>query len=170
MLRSVLAFAGLAVAALPACTGPPPDGAGAPATTTDGAAVIEEVIDGDTVVVRIDGRTETVRLIGIDTPETKKPDTPIECYGPEATARTVEILPVGAPVRLERDIEARDTYDRLLAYVFRDDGLFVNLELVAGGFARTLVIEPNDAYAPRFADAARAAAAEDRGLWGACSG
>jgi micrococcal nuclease len=170
MLRSVLALAGIAAAVFPACTGPPPDVAGAPASTTNGAAVVDHVVDGDTVVVRIAGHDETVRLIGIDTPETKKPNSPVECHGPEASARTAELLPSGTPVRLERDVEARDTYDRLLAYVFRADGVFVNLALVAEGFARTLLIEPNDAYATRFADAARSAAAEDRGLWGACAG
>jgi micrococcal nuclease len=170
MRRNVLGVAGIGLVAVTGCATPPSASTSAPASTTDGAAVVEEIVDGDTVVVRIAGRTVTVRLIGIDTPETKKPGTPVQCYGPEATARTTDLLPVGTPVRLERDVEARDTYDRLLAYVFRDDGVFVNLELVLGGFARTLLIEPNDAYAPRFADAARTAATEDRGLWGVCSG
>jgi micrococcal nuclease len=168
MLRSVLGVAGITAAVAIGCATPPARSTG-PRPTNDGAATVDHVV-GDTVVVRIGSSTETVRLIGIDTPETKKPDSPIECYGPEATERTAALLPVGSPIRLERDVEARDSYDRLLAYVFRDDGAFVNLELVAGGFARTLLIEPNDAYATRFAAAARTAAAEDRGLWGVCSG
>src|SRR3954451_24306016 len=77
-------------------------------------ATIVRVIDGDTVDVTIGGRDEHVRLIGIDTPETKKPNTPIQCYGPEASAFTEELLPPGTPVRVERDVEARDDYGRLL--------------------------------------------------------
>ncbi len=81
--------------------------------------------------MRIDGRKEKVRLIGIDTPETKKPDTPVQCFGPEASAYTAALVPVGTKVHLERDAEARDVYGRLLAYVYRaDDGLFVNLDVI----------------------------------------
>ncbi|MFN5604060.1 MAG: thermonuclease family protein, partial [Actinomycetes bacterium] len=86
----------------------------------DANAVVERVVDGDTIDVTIDGRGDTVRLIGIDTPETKKPDTPVECYGPEASARLAELLPPGTPVRLERDIDSRDKFGRLLAYVHRE--------------------------------------------------
>lgn len=138
---------------------------------TDGSATVVRVVDGDTVVVDLGGRSETVRLIGVDTPETKKPDTPVQCYGPEASAFTTALLPPGTPVRLERDVEPRDAYDRLLAYVYRaDDELFVNLELVRSGHAVTLVFPPNTAHARRFADAATDAERDDRGLWGACAG
>ena len=90
-------------------------------------ARVVKVIDGDTVDVSVDGKVERVRLIGIDTPETKKPNTPIECYGPEASQRTAFLLPVGTPVILQRDAEARDHYGRLLGYIFRfSDNLFVN--------------------------------------------
>lgn len=136
----------------------------------DTNATVERVVDGDTVVLDIDGRRERVRLIGIDTPETKKPDTPVQCYGPEASARTEQLLPEGTPVLLQRDLEARDDFDRLLGYVFLTDGTFVNLDLVENGFARPLRIEPNTAYAQQFADAARAAEAAGLGLWGACPG
>jgi micrococcal nuclease len=134
------------------------------------ATVLHDV-DGDTIDVRIRGSTERVRLIGIDTPETKKPNTPVQCYGPEATAFTAQQLPAGTAVVLVRDQEARDDYGRLLAYVYRaPDGLFVNLELAARGFARPLTIAPNDAHAGEFVAAAQAAEAADLGLWGACSG
>ena len=76
-----------------------------------------EVVDGDTIAVAFGAHTENVRLIGIDTPETKHPTKPVECFGPEASAHTAELLPPGTPVDLERDVEARDVYDRLLAYV-----------------------------------------------------
>ena len=85
-----------------------------------GTAIVVHPVDGDTIVVDIDGVEEPVRFIGIDTPESVAPDRPVECFGPEAKARTAELLPEGTVVRLERDVEARDRYDRLLAYVIRD--------------------------------------------------
>ena len=132
-------------------------------------ATVVHIDDGDTIDVEIDGRRTRLRFIGIDTPETKKPNTPIQCYGPEASAETAALLPIGTPVHLERDAEARDPYDRLLAYVYRaDDGLFVNLELARRGFARALSIAPNVAYAGDFARAVSDATAAHQGLWGAC--
>ena len=134
-------------------------------------ATVEFVIDGDTVDFLFDGVEERVRLIGIDTPETKRPNEPVECFGPEATAFVQQLLPVGTPVRVERDVVNRDDYGRLLGYVYRaDDGIFVNYEIMRQGFAQTLSIPPNDLYADMFADAARAAEADDVGLWTACGG
>ena len=131
---------------------------------------IDYVVDGDTVDAVIDGRTERIRLIGIDTPETKKPDTEIECFGPEATAFTESLLPVGTPVRIERDTVNRDDFGRLLGYVYRaDDGIFVNYEIVRQGFAQPLSIEPNTTYATLFVDASRSAERDDVGLWSACA-
>ncbi len=134
-------------------------------------ATLDRVVDGDTIDVRIDGSTERVRLIGIDTPETKKPNTPVQCYGPEATANTKHLLPEGTPLRLVRDVQARDDYGRLLAYVYRaDDGTFVNLQIVAQGYAHTLTIPPNVAFADQFVAAARDAEHDNLGLWSACTG
>jgi micrococcal nuclease len=146
----------------------------APAANTVVAnATVTHVVDGDTIDVELDarsGHTERVRLIGIDTPETVKPDTPVQCYGPEAHERTATLLAPGTRVRLERDVEARDAYGRLLAYAVRaSDGLFVNRQLVAEGFARTLRIEPNTAHAVELALAATGAERADLGLWSACS-
>ena len=139
------------------------------AVATDGVATVTEVVDGDTIDVRIVGRTERVRLIGIDTPETKKPDTPIECYGPEASANTTALLPVGTAVRIERDVVGRDDYGRLLGYVYRlDDGLFVNLDIIERGYATPLSIQPNTTFARAFAAAAGDAERADVGLWAAC--
>ena len=141
----------------------------AAAAATAANATVVHIDDGDTIDVEIDGRRTRVRFIGIDTPETKKPNTPIQCYGPEASAETAALLPIGTPVHLERDAEARDPYDRLLAYVYRaDDGLFVNLELARRGFARALSIAPNVAYAGDFTRAVSDATAAHQGLWGAC--
>jgi endonuclease YncB( thermonuclease family) len=134
-------------------------------------ATIVRVIDGDTVDATIDGHDERVRLIGIDTPETKKPDTPVQCFGPEASAYADSLLPAGTRVRIERDVEARDDYGRLLGYVYRSsDQLFVNLAIVAGGYARPLTIPPNTTYATDFVQAAHDAEAADLGLWRSCSG
>lgn len=134
-----------------------------------GTSVVVEVVDGDTVVVRLDGQDEHVRLIGVDTPETKHPTKPVECYGPEASAFVKRILPRGAVVRLERDVEGRDHFGRLLVYLYRaDDGVFVNLELARQGYARPLAIAPNNAHAADVQAAVREARAADRGLWHAC--
>ncbi len=133
-------------------------------------AVIERVVDGDTVVIEIDGRSENARLIGIDTPETVKPDFPVECFGPEASAATKAWLPEGTPVRLERDVEARDDYGRLLVYLYRaTDGMFVNLELVHGGYATVLTFPPNTAHVDQFVDAANQARTNGVGLWSGCT-
>ena len=146
---------------------------GADRTPNDGTATILQVVDGDTIDVRIGGRDERVRLIGIDTPETKKPNSPIECYGPEASAFTASLLPVGSVVRIERDVVGRDDYGRLLGYVhlLTDHGAdtFVNMEIIRRGYATPLTIEPNSVFAPEFAQAARDAEAAGLGLWTACS-
>ncbi len=132
-------------------------------------------VDGDTldIAFSIDGRAvvERVRLIGIDTPETKKPNTPIECYGPEASARLAALLPIGTFVVVDRDVEARDDYGRLLAYVRRlGDDVLVNDVLVREGFARTLFFPPNLALESTLKAAERSARTDGRGLWSACPG
>lgn len=130
-------------------------------------ATVTEVVDGDTVVVALpDGRTETVRLLGVDTPETVHPDEPVECYGPEASAFTHARLD-GRAVRLEKDREVRDRYGRLLAYVYVD-GVRVNDQLLALGYARLLVIPPNQAHARALLAAELDARSAGRGLWGEC--
>lgn len=138
-------------------------------TEPTGAAVVVRVVDGDTLVVDVGGRHEDVRLIGIDTPETVAPERPVECFGAEASDRLAELLPAGTAIRLERDVEPRDRYDRLLAYVFRsDDGLFVNLSQVEGGFAEAREYPPNTARRPELDAAERSARAAGAGLWGTC--
>lgn len=144
---------------------------GAPSTPTSLAsnAVVERVVDGDTIHARIDGRDETVRLIGIDTPETVKPGTPVQCFGEEASKHTSALLPAGTRIRLERDAEGRDDYGRLLAYVYRaGDGLFVNLALVRDGYAQLLTIPPNVAHVAELRAGADDARRQGRGLWSAC--
>jgi micrococcal nuclease len=126
---------------------------------------VERVVDGDTLVM---GDDERVRLIGVDTPETKKPGSPIECFGKAASALT-ERLVEGRAVQLELDVEERDRYGRLLAYVTRrSDGLDVNAELVRRGYATALTVPPNVRNADRYARLARQARRDGRGLWRAC--
>jgi micrococcal nuclease len=139
-----------------------------PSRTTLGRAQVLRVVDGDTIRVRLDGRTERVRYIGIDTPESVKPGTSVQCFAKRASAANAALV-AGRSVRLVADVEERDRYGRLLAYVYREpDGAFVNARLVRDGYARTLTIAPNVAHARELADLARAARREHRGLWSAC--
>ncbi len=154
----------------PACGSDTPPTPDAPFALSRNATMID-VVDGDTIDVSIAGHRERVRLIGIDTPETKKPDVPIQCFGPEASTFTKSLLPHDMPLHLERDVVARDDYGRLLAYVYRaDDGEFVNLVVIRNGYARPLTIAPNSTHADEFGEAARVAEAGNVGLWGECSG
>lgn len=125
------------------------------------------VVDGDTLDVAWGERRERVRLLGVDTPETVDPDRPVGCYGPEASAFTHRKLQ-GRTVRLEFDRERRDRFGRLLAYV-DVDGVRFNDELLAGGYARLLVIPPNGRHARAMLDKELGARSAGRGLWGACS-
>ncbi len=141
------------------------------AAPADGTATVVAVTDGDTIDVDFGGDVEAVRLLGIDTPETHHPTKPVECFGTEASARTAELLPEGTAVHLVRDVEARDRYGRLLAYVYRaEDDLFVNRSLAEDGYADVLDIAPNGAHAAELARVVSTARAEGRGLWGACGG
>jgi micrococcal nuclease len=142
----------------------------AAATGAAGAnAAVERVVDGDTIIVRASGRRERVRFIGMDTPESVKPNTPVQCFAIEASNRTKALLPPGTPVRLVGDVEARDRYKRLLAYVYRSrDNLFVNLALTRDGYAVPYTFPPNVAHTAEFVAAAAEAREAGRGLWSAC--
>jgi micrococcal nuclease len=130
------------------------------------AAFVTRVVDGDTIEARIGDRVEDVRYIGVDTPETVKPGTPVQCFGPDASAFNHRLVE-RRRVRLVFGVERRDTYGRLLAYVHLGDR-FVNAALVRRGLARSLTIPPNDRFAPLFRRLELAAARAGRGLWGAC--
>jgi micrococcal nuclease len=140
-----------------------------PPATSFGRARVLRVVDGDTIRVRLDGRSEPVRYIGVDTPESVKPGTPVQCFAKRAAAANAALV-AGREVRLVGDVEQRDRYGRLLAYVYREpDGAFVNAALVRDGYARTLTIAPNVAHAHQLAELARTARESGRGLWGACA-
>jgi len=147
-------------------SGPAPAGPVAPGLPDGVDVAVVRVVDGDTIVVT--GK-RTVRLIGVDTPETVDPNRPVGCFGKEASAFLESLLPRGSPVRLVGDVEQQDRYGRTLAYVYRRaDGLFVNAELVRQGFATALTITPNLAHTDELVDLARDARNAGRGLWSAC--
>jgi micrococcal nuclease len=131
-------------------------------------ARVTRVVDGDTVKVTLDGRRDTVRYIGIDTPEDVKPGVPVQCFALRAAARN-RALVGGHTVLLRFDRSPRDRYGRLLAYVYRaGDGLFVNAALVSEGFARTRPFPDNRAHAGLFARLDARARAQRTGLWARC--
>jgi micrococcal nuclease len=129
-------------------------------------AVVDRVVDGDTFVARFAGRSERVRIIGVNTPETVAPGRPIERYGLQASHFAKRFL-TGATVRLAGDVEPRDHFGRLLAYVWLADGTFWNALLAAEGYAQQLTIPPNVAYAELFGRLVAEARAARRGLWDA---
>jgi micrococcal nuclease len=129
-------------------------------------AFVTRVVDGDTIEVRMGARSEDVRYIGVDTPETVKPDTPVQCFGPRAS-RFNHRLVEGRRVRLVFGVERHDIYGRLLAYAYLGHR-FVNALLVRRGLARTLTIPPNDRFAPLLHRLELGAARRGRGLWDRC--
>lgn len=156
---------------------PPPAGfapspaTGLPVPADAQEAVVVRVSDGDTVVLRGRGvgplRAEPtrVRILLIDTPEVT--GTP-QCFGPEATARTAQLLPPGAPVRVEADRRRTDRFGRTLLHVWTADGTHVGQSLLSDGYARLLHLPPNDRYLEPLARVERQARQDGRGLWAAC--
>lgn len=136
------------------------------------------VVDGDTFAVQFDGWTEKVRLLGIDTPESRvnnranlqaeqsnKDVKTIVGLGKQATAAMKEIAPKDAKLRLEYDVRKRDKYGRLLAYVYRDDGVMLNEEIVKRGYAQLLTMPPNVKHVELLQKALKEAREGHRGLW-----
>jgi micrococcal nuclease len=127
-------------------------------------AQVVRVVDGDTIIVDIEGQEYRVRYIGIDTPETVHPTKPVEPFGKEASDMNKQLVE-GKIVRLEKDISETDRYDRLLRYVYVDD-MFVNAELVRRGYAQVTTYPPDVKYQDLFLEYQREAQTENRGLWG----
>lgn len=160
------AIAVLAVALIYELTGAGQDDSPLPAGHSV-TVEVDRVVDGDTAKVFFGGRSEYVRYIGIDTPESVKPGSPVECYGEEAKDFNQGLLARQPTVRLEFDREERDRYGRLLAYVY-SGGTLLNAELLRRGYATTMAIPPNDSRAGQFERLERQARAAGRGLWSAC--
>jgi micrococcal nuclease len=130
-------------------------------------ATVVGITDGDTITVQFgDGARERVRLIGIDTPESVDPRRPVQCFGPEASQHTKELLD-GQAVALELDVEQRDRFGRLLAYVWLGE-TNVNVRIAADGYAQQLTIPPNVKYVDPIRQAVAEAREAGRGLWSAC--
>jgi len=178
VLRSV-ALATIVVLLAGGCGGASPDSSGVhphgvPAEVVD--AVVVGHVDGDTIKLRPGQVTAylepdqvtTVRLLEIDTPESVKPDAPVECYAQRASAALSRLLPVGAHVWVEPDRVSHDQYGRTLLYLWTEHGTFVNYAMVRRGFAEAVLFEPNDLYIGLMRDAERRARADRLGLWGAC--
>jgi micrococcal nuclease len=136
-------------------------------------ARVERVVDGDTLRVSVDGRSRAVRLLGVDTPETHRPGTPVECGGPQASANMRALAPPGTPVRLFSDPgqDRLDRYGRLLAYVRLPSGRFAEDAQLEAGWATVYVYAGRPvALYPRFRREQDAARAHGHGVWGACGG
>ncbi len=127
---------------------------------------VTKVTDGDTIHVKIGTQDETVRLIGINTPETVDPRRPVQCFGKEASNRMKE-LAKGKIVRLEYDDSQslRDIYGRLLAYVYLEDGEMLNRKMVAEGYAYEYTYMTPYKYQSEFRQLQRLAQTSGRGLW-----
>jgi endonuclease YncB( thermonuclease family) len=178
--RALVSSATLVVALLiGSCTGNPagPTAPHAPITSSTGAtstsggsppsnALVTRVVDGDTVEVDFRGRTLTVRLIGIDTPESVAPGEPVRCFAIAASSYTTERLE-GERVRLQFDVERIDPYGRTLAYVWLGGELY-NETLVRAGYAFVTTYPPNVRHVDRFRAAQREARSADRGVWDRC--
>jgi len=143
---------------------PSPTPTATPQPAPDGSVRISRVIDGDTIELEGGAR---VRFIGVDTPEVVDSRTAVQCFGPEASAYTKQLL-AGGFVVLKKDITDTDKYGRLLRYVYLPDGTFVNLKLVADGYAYASTYPPDVAHAKEIAAAQNTARAESRGLWESC--
>lgn len=129
---------------------------------------ISRFVDGDTIAVDMNGSVETIRMIGVDTPETHKPNAPVQCYGPEAAAFTKQLIGQNQ-VRLEADPLGtnRDRYGRLLRYVYLSDGRLIETELISNGYSFAYVQFPFEKV-EEFKASEQTAKAAKKGLWTAC--
>lgn len=138
-------------------------------TNDPGLYSIDHFIDGDTIAIKMSGKTESIRMIGVDTPETHKPNSPVQCYGPAAAAFTKSLIGT-QQVRLASDPEStnRDRYNRLLRYVYVPDGRMVETELIKGGYGFAYTAFPFT-KTDEFVAAQSAAKTASNGLWGNCN-
>jgi micrococcal nuclease len=153
----LLLFIPLILFLLTSCSGTGPD--------LHQAAFIR-VVDGDTLIADIDGQEEYVRLLLVDTPETKHPNKGVEPFGPEASNLMEESFSPADPIYLEYGTERRDKYDRILAYVYTKEKQMFNKLLLEEGLARVAyVFPPNDKYADKFRKLEAKAASKQIGIW-----
>jgi micrococcal nuclease len=127
-------------------------------------ATVAKHVDGDTFDVNLNGSTERIRLLNIDTPETVDPNRPVQCLGAEASQFLADMLPVGSPVRLEFDKKHVDKFGRTLAAAFTPDGKMVNAEVARAGLAQVVTVDDNVRFRPPIEQAAQEATENKRGL------
>jgi len=134
----------------------------------DGPYTVTQVIDGDTIEVQTENGLRKIRMIGIDTPETRDPRKPIQCYGPEASVQAKKTLK--NKVYLEKDYSQGDKgkYGRLIRYVYTLDMKDFGLEMIQGGFAREYTYRKAYQHQGKYREAEKLAKAEKVGLWSAC--
>ena len=165
----------LAASAMPVVSAAPVASGRAKSAPPGVLARVARVVDGDTLKVIISGRTDTVRVIGLDTPESVKPGTPVECFAVRASSEAKLLLPVGSAIRLQADPTqaTRDRYGRLLAHVWLADGTLFAERMIRGGYGIHYIYEGVPSiYASRLAAAEAAARSALRGLWSpsSCAG
>jgi micrococcal nuclease len=173
LLATVLVAAGCGVS-LPQPAPSSPTAAG-PVRTTGPLAggrwcAVSSTVDGDTLHVDCHGQAVTVRVIGLDTPETKDPRKPVQCFGPEASAEAARVLPHGHVVRLVADPtqDARDRYQRTLAYVMLANGTDYGLHMISRGFGREYTFRAPYQRQISYKSAQSQAIRAGLGLWGRC--
>lgn len=133
---------------------------------SENAATFVRVVDGDTLIATINGEEEYIRLLLVDTPETKHPDKEVQPFGPEASELMKKTFSPSNPIKVEFGTEKRDKYDRLLAYVYTKDGLMFNKVLLEKGLARVAyVYPPNDKYVEEFHEIESEAKNKKIGIW-----
>ncbi len=157
----VIAGAGYFLAQNP----PPPEVLG---TTSPGMYRVSEFSDGDTIVVDMNGQQERIRMIGVDTPETKDPRKPVQCFGKAASAFTKQLIG-DQPVRLEADALSsnRDRYNRLLRYVYLPDNRLVQAEIIGQGYGFAYTSFPFT-KSDEFRHLEQIARDQSKGLWDTC--
>lgn len=134
-----------------------------------GLYAIDHYVDGDTIAVNMNGNVEEIRFIGVDTPETHRPNTPVQCYGPEAAAYTKAQIGRFGRVRLQADPldTNRDVYGRLLRYVYLPDGTLMEDQLIKNGYGFAYLDFPFSRKV-RFAADQALAQKNKAGLWAVC--
>ncbi|MDJ0312575.1 thermonuclease family protein [Arthrobacter sp. H35-D1] len=149
-----MAVASAMVLSLSACTDEPTD-----------TGTVVSITDGDTLVASVGGKDQTIRLLNIDTPETKDPNEPVECLGAEATNFLRGLLPVGSKITLQYDVDRKDKYDRTLAAVFTPTDTFASADIARAGFGTAVAFGNNKKFLPPVQDAEKEAKASSRGIF-----
>ena len=148
-----MAVASALVLGLSACSDEPTD-----------TGTVVSITDGDTLVASVGGKDQTIRLLNIDTPETKDPNKPVECLGTEASEFLRGLLPVGSKITLQYDVDRKDKYDRTLAAVFTPTDTFASADIARAGFGTAVALGNNTKFLPPVQDAEKEAKASSRGV------